>query len=196
MFLLDIILDTDSRGDVSGIRLAEMLRADSRYIHTPIIFVTSVEDPKLYSYSRLHCFGYIEKPYDPVTVKQTVLDALKVPVSSREDRYVSFQKDRILYSKQIKEIIYLEISRKEITVVCVNDVLKIPYKPCKEILEHLDSDVFFQCSRSVIVNRNYVDCVDYATRYIKLKNCNTRLELGKVIGKEFEEKMNRWLQRI
>lgn len=195
IFILDIILDTKKPGDTSGIKLAELLRSTAKYKHTPIIFTTSVEDPKLYSYSKLHCFGYIEKPYDPDIVRKTVLEAMDVPVMPDEERYVSFQKDHILYSKQIKEIIYLEITRHEVTVHCVRDELKVPYKSCKEILKDLDSELFIQCNRSTIVNKLYIDCVDYVLKYIRLKNCDTQLELGRVIGKQFEENMEKWFQR-
>ena len=195
VFILDIILDTKRPGDVSGLKLAQMLRESEKYKYTPIIFTTSVEDPKLYSYSKLHCFGYIEKPYDAQELRKTVLDALEIPVPLNDDRYVSFQKDRILYSKQLKEIICLEVSRKEVKVYCQQDELTVPYRSCKELLELFDSDSFIQCSRYTIVNKNYIDYIDYLSRYIKLKGMDKQMEIGRVMKKEFEEQMNKWYQK-
>lgn len=195
LFILDIILDTTKPGDASGIRLAEAVRNIAKYKHTPIIFTTSVEDPKLYSYSKLHCFEYIEKPYHMETVRQTILEALQIPVVLDEDRYISFQKDRILYSKQIKEILYFEISRQEVHVYCVNDHFTIPYKSCKDMLEYLDCDLFIQCNRYTIVNKKHIDSVDYTNRYITIKNYTTRLEIGRIMRKQFEESMTIWFQR-
>ena len=60
LFLIDIILDTEVRGDVSGLRFVEAVREIPKYSFTPLIFITSLEDPKLFAYKELHCFGYIE----------------------------------------------------------------------------------------------------------------------------------------
>lgn len=195
LFILDIILNTERPGDASGLKLAEALRDTSKYKHTPIIFTTSVEDPKLYSYSHLHCFRYIEKPYNTSMVSKAVLDALEVPAVPDDDRYVSFQKDHLLYSKQIKEIVYIVCSRKECVVHCVNDEVHLRYKPCKEVMSDIASDSFVQCSRSCIVNRTYIEQIDYTNRYIKLKNIDEAIEIGPKMKKEFKDKMDRWYQR-
>lgn len=42
------------------IRFAKEVRGISKYCFIPLLFITSLEDPKLHSYSQLHCFGYIE----------------------------------------------------------------------------------------------------------------------------------------
>lgn len=194
LLILDIILDTTKPGDVSGLELARTVRESTRYKHTPIIFTTSVEDPKLYSYSQLHCFEYIEKPYDPEQVRKTVLAALEMPKYSDDDRYVSFQKDRILYSVRIGDIVYIRISRRNLEIHCVNDVLEIPYIGANEILNKLDSESFLQCSRYYIVNRTYIEQIDYSNRYIKMRNVEEQIEIGTVMKSKFKEKMDKWFR--
>lgn len=72
VFLVDIILDTSLRVDTSGIRLVEKLRTIPRYMFTPVIFVTSLEDPAMYAYTDLNCISYIEKPFDTSQVLRVV----------------------------------------------------------------------------------------------------------------------------
>lgn len=46
VFMLDIILYTDKKGDTSGMQYAQSMRKLERYRFTPIIFITSLEARK------------------------------------------------------------------------------------------------------------------------------------------------------
>ena len=72
VFIVDIILDTNALGDVSGIKFVERIRTIPEYKFTPIIITSSLEDPKLHSYSYLHCYRYFEKSYDINELMDTV----------------------------------------------------------------------------------------------------------------------------
>lgn len=189
LFLLDIILDNSNFSDVSGLNFAEDLRAYERYKYTPIIFITSLFDPKVYTYSQLHCYQYIEKPISVPRLRDTILSALDVPVVQDKDRNMYFRKEGIIYSKKINEIIYIESSRRKIRVHCINDKLEIPHKTCKEMLKELDSEIFIQCSRFAIVNRNFIEEIDYTNRYIKLRECNEKVDIGLRMMKEFRQRV-------
>lgn len=189
LFLVDIILKTDKPGDVSGLNFVREIRNISKYKFTPVIFITSLEDPKLYSYSQLHCFGYIEKPFSVEQVKTTVLDALEFPAKEDDERYVYFRKDGIVYSKCIKEIVHIENSKRKIVIHCINDKLEIPYKTCEEILKELDSDLFVQCSRYDIINRKYIEQIDYTNRFVKMKYTEAPVEIGVIMKKSFKQRM-------
>lgn len=189
LFLVDIILKTDKPGDVSGLNLVREIRGILRYKFVPIIFITSLEDPELYSYSQLHCFKYIEKPFDVEQVKKTILEALEFPCRNDDERYVYFRKDGVVYSKCIKEIVRIESSKRKIVIHCTNDRLEIPYKTCEEILQELDSDVFIQCSRYDIINKNYIEHIDYVNRFVKMKYTENPIEIGIIMRKTFRKKM-------
>ena len=64
------------------------------------------------------------------------------------------------------------------------DVLEVPYKTLKEVLDEMDADCMMQCSRRTIVNKDYILNLDIANRYITLKNTSEKLEIGKVFGKK------------
>lgn len=189
LFLVDIILCPEKPGDVQGLRFAQEIRGIKKYQFTPLVFITSLEDPKLYSYSQLHCLGYIEKPFSPEQVRKTVLMALKFPIEDDAERLVYFRKDGIVYAKCIKDIIYIENVRRKVIIHCKNDVLEIPYKTCEEIMREVDSELFIQCSRYTIINKKYMEEIDYTNRYIKLKYVKHPVEIGTVMKSRLKEKI-------
>ena len=189
LFLVDIILDTKNPGDVSGLKFATKMRGFVQYKYVPLVFITSLEDPKLFSYSELNCLGYIEKPFSVEQVRNVIVKALDFPIKEDDDRFVHFRKDGITYSVYIKDIIYIQNSRRKIKIVCVNDELEIPYVTCKQILEELNSKSFIPCSRYCIVNRKYVVQTDYANRYVKLRHVDNLIEIGIIMKKSFKEWM-------
>lgn len=185
LFMLDIMLNTSNPSDVSGMKFAEYIRSFQNYKYTPIIFITALEDPELYAYSDLHCYYYVEKPYDVEKISKVISEALKVPAVPVKPKSVFFRKDGILYKKEAADIIYIENSRAGQTVYCRNGNLKLPYKPSKVILEELASDKFLQCSRFHIVNRDYIKEIDTVNRYIRLQNVKEQIEIGNSYRKKF-----------
>ncbi len=185
LFMLDIILNASNPGDVSGMKFAEHIRTLKKYKYTPIIFITALEDPELHAYSDLHCYYYVEKPYNAEKVSSVISEALEFPATHKEPQNVFFRKDGILYKKEISEILYIENSRAGQTVYCTNGNLKLPYKPNHKILEELASDKFVQCSRYHIINRDYIDKIDTVNRYIQLRNLKTSIEIGNSYKKKF-----------
>lgn len=189
LFLIDIILDAKKPGDISGLNFVKEIREINKYKFTPLVFITSLEDPKFYSYSQLHCYAYIEKPFSVARVRDVILDALEYPIKENNDKYVYFRKDGIVYSKYIRDIIYIENSRRKIKIFCVNDELEIPYKTSEDILRELDSDLFVQCSRYCIINKRYIEQIDYANRFIKLKHIDKPVEIGVIMQKAFKKRL-------
>ncbi|MGN0155932.1 MAG: LytR/AlgR family response regulator transcription factor, partial [Lachnospiraceae bacterium] len=179
VFLVDIILDTTKPGDTSGIKLVEKIRNIPKYMFTPVLFITSLEDPKNYAYTDLNCLGYVEKPFSVEKVKKLLQKALNYTTEKEKDITICFRRDGILYPIHVKEIVYLE-SLNHIVNVHLSDgtLLEVPYMTCKQVLEEDSSDVLFQCSRNTVVNKEYVLNVDVTNRYITLKDGYGRLEVG------------------
>lgn len=189
LFVVDIILCPENPGDVQGLEFAQEIREVKKYQFTPLIFITSLEDPQLYSYSELQCFNYIEKPFDTDQVKKMVLKALQFPIVDDAERPLYFRKDGIVYAKNKKDIIYIENMRRKIVIHCVNDVLEIPYKTCDQIIKEADTDLFIRCSRYTIVNRNFIEHIDYANRYVKLRGIDKQIEIGITMKNRFKDKL-------
>lgn len=188
LFLVDIILNTDKKLDVSGMELVRKLRELKQYQFTPIIFVTTLEDPKLCAFKELHCYDYIEKPFSKEQVKNVVMEALTFPESKEIKEFAYFRKDGILYSVKISNIKYILVDRKGVNIHTKVDCLRIGYLSMSDILIELDSEDFIKCSRNALVNKKYIEYVDYTNGYLKLLGDNNRIEIGSVFKKNLRER--------
>lgn len=188
LFLIDIILDTSKPGDASGLKFVENIRRIEHYNFTPIIFVTSLEDARAYTYEKLHCYSFIEKPFDVERVKKTIERCLKFPGNVQETKTLYFRKDGIILAVERDDIVYAE-SIDHIMHIHTKqgDVLKIPYITLKKLLEDIDSPEMIQCSRNTIVNKNFVQNVDIPNRMIQFKGDFGRVEIGIMFKKYVKE---------
>lgn len=178
LFLMDIILNTENLGDVSGIELAEKIRSVDRYKFTPIVFISSLTDPKMYAYSALHSYKYIEKPFPVEETRNTIKEALQYKKGNESNKYHYFRRDGILLAFREDEIVYLESKFHQIHLCTIKEKITIPYKTCNDMLEILNNENFAQCNRGTIVNRRYIENVDITRRYIKLRDNYGSLSIG------------------
>lgn len=188
LFLIDIILDTRHPGDASGLKFVENIRRVEHYSFTPIIFVTSLEDARSYTYENLHCYSFIEKPFDVDRVKRTIERCLKFPGNGKETKTLYFRKEGIILAVERDDIVYAESSAHIMHIhTSQGDVLKIPYITLKKLLEDIDSLEMIQCSRNTIINKKFVQNVDIPNRMIQMKGDFGRLEIGMMFKKYVKE---------
>lgn len=188
LFIIDIILDTSRPGDASGLKFAENIRRLEHYGFTPVIFVTSLEDAKAYTYENLHCYSFIEKPFDPDRMRRMVQQCLRFPGNREHNKTLYFRKDGIILAVEREEIVYAE-SIEHIMHIHTKqgDVLKIPYITIKKLLDEIDSPTFIQCSRSTVVNEKFIHNVDIPNRVIQLKDRLGSVEIGVMFKKFMKE---------
>ncbi len=189
LFLVDIILHPERKGDVSGGDYAQNIRNVDKYLFTPIIIITSMYDPKMCMYSSVHCYKFIEKPFDPEKVKKTIAEAIRYKTENKEGRRAIFRVDGVLVMVLIEEIMFIESVDHRLRITTISEKLQVLYKSCNTILEELDCDDFTMCKRGVIVNLNYVSIVDPVNRYVYLRGCKEVLEIGPILKKEFMRKV-------
>jgi len=188
LFLIDIILDTNHPGDTSGLQFVENIRCVEHYGFTPIIFITCLEDARSYTYENLHCYSFIEKPFDVEKVKRAIAQGLKFPGTNKQSKTLYFRKDGIILAVEREEIVYAESVYHTMHIhTSRNDVLKVPYIALKKLLEDIDSSDFIQCSRNTIVNKKFVENVDIPNRVIQMRDGLGRVEIGIMFKKYVKE---------
>lgn len=179
LFIVDVILDKSVPGDTSGIRFVEKIRGVLKYEFTPVIFITSLQDPKFYAFNHLHCYSFIEKPINPGYVEETIRKALRFPSSNFIDPVLFFRRDGLIINIKSSEIIYIEsVNHRQHFHLTNKKIEVIPYKTCGQILDEIGIGDFIQCSRSTIINRRYVESVDLVNRYVKLVGVNELIGIG------------------
>lgn len=188
MFILDIILKPGQHErDKSGAEFAQNIRMVSRYHFTPIIFLTALYDEQLTMYSSIHCYRFIEKPCDYDELEEVIRDAIQFRTENAKDRCLYYRVGGVIYSIEIRNIIYAQSKRHDLRIVTTEDEVTVPYKTCKALLKELDSEDFLQCSRGTVVNKNFVKKIDAVNRYIYLKGRREILEIGVVLKNGFLE---------
>lgn len=189
LFLVDIILDSSEQQDVSGMRFVEKIRQTDKYAFTPVIFITNLIDEEMNAFHNLHCYGYIEKPFDPDKLQKLIGSALNFPIQNNKDNsFFYYRKEGIIYSIEVDRIICAETSYRKLIIYTVEDKIEILYKTCNSLYKELPREYFMQCSRNAIVNRKYIESIDKTNRYIRMKNGKS-LEIGRIIGKNFFEEL-------
>lgn len=179
LFIVDIILDRSKPGDSSGLTFVENIRRVNHYAFTPIIFVSSLEDAKLYTYENLHCYSFIEKPFDVERLKKLVEQSLRFEDSRSTSKTLYFRKDGIILAVEREDIVYAESIRHIMHIHTRHgDIMEIPYITLKKLLDDLDCGDFIQCSRSTIVNKKFIHNIDIPNSVIQLKNNAGRVEIG------------------
>lgn len=185
LFIVDIVLDVNKRGDTSGVKLVSIIRTMPQYMFTPVVFITSLEDPKMFAYSKLHCFGYLEKPFNKGEAKAIFESALGYTTPRSECDILCLRKEGALYPFKIDQIVYIESRNRNVTIHKVSgDSEKMPYMTCGQILEEANNTSLLQCSRGVIVNRDYVKSVDRTNCVLELRGVQKQLEIGVTYAKQ------------
>ena len=187
LFVVDIVLDTSQPGDASGIRFVESVRNISKYKYTPVIFITGLQDPEIYAYRALHCYGYIEKPFAVDQVRKQLKDALDYNATDQKEYMLHLKKDGVLYPISCRDVIYAQSTNHQICFYLANGTeFTVNYKTCKQILDEAEYDEFIQCNRGTIVNRKYIKNVDVANDLITLEK-NIMVDIGVRFKKKFIE---------
>lgn len=189
LFLVDVAAGEKGTIEVPGMVFVSALRELQQYHFTPVIFLSSLEEVKMYAYSVLNCYGYVERPYNAKKLGGIVKKALTFPGKERKTEYVFFRNKGIFHYFRKKEIIYIENIQRKVCIHTTDRDVELSYITCQNILEYLNSEQFLQCSKNTIVNIEYIKNIDYTNRYLEIGDKNIKIEIGSVIIKQFRKEI-------
>lgn len=188
LFVVDIILDTSRPGDTSGLTFIQNIRKIEKYLFTPVICITSLQDTKLFTYEELHCYKFIEKPFDPKLVQECMEKCLKFPGKKAESKMLFFRKEGIVVAIEREEIGYVECYNHDLIIHTKNQgILQIPYITIGKFLLQCDNDNFIRCSRNSVINKRYLLNVDITNRIIQLKEPFEKVNIGIMYKNQVKE---------
>lgn len=191
LFFVDVILDTKVPGDTSGLKYIESIRKIQRYVLVPIVVLTALEDSKMYAYEKLHCYSFVEKPFEPQQIKRLIGQCFSYyEKEMEEEKTLFFRKEGIIFAVDVGEIVYVQTHKHFFHIHTKKQgVLKIYYSSIKKFLQDSDVDCFIQCSRNCVINKKYIHAIDFVSGYIKLKDDYGTIEMGKVYKKQLKEEL-------
>lgn len=187
-FLLDINLQSNDKDDISGIEFARRVRAIRQYEFTPIVMVTSLEHMELQAYRELHCYQYIVKPYDKNEVQELIRKVLS-HTRVVEEPHIIVKSEGINYKVFCKNIEYIQAIPRGVSIIMKKEELTVRYTSIKQLMEKLPMDMFFQCHRMYVVNKQEIDYVDMVNGLINMKNGHT-VEIGVTYKTDVRKQIN------
>ena len=194
LFIVDVVIETDSEEEVPRLVFVDKIRNMHKYIITPILFITELEDSKLYMYDNLNCYRLIDKPLDEEVFGNVVEESLRALGRNRSDSTIYLKGGGIIHRINKRAIAYIKIVKQKLYMhMKDHEVICIPYLSIKQMKEKLNDSNFIQCFRSTIVNMDYITSIDLRRREIQLKDDLGKLEIGVTYESDFEEILNqRW----
>lgn len=79
----------------------------------------------------------------------------------------------------MEEIIYVEHNSRTVFLYTVKGIIYIPYMPLNQIHRALGNDYLFQCHKSYLVNRIYIESIDRTENCIMLKDYLGTVAVGR-----------------
>lgn len=191
LFLVDVILDTKIPGDTSGLKYIERIRKIQKYVLDPVIVLTALEDSKMYTYEKLHCYSFVEKPFEPQQIKKLIGECFSYyEKEAEEEKTLFFRKEGIIFAVDVGEIVYVSIQKQMMHIhTNKSDTLSVPYVSLKRFLADANCDCFVQCSKSCVVNKRYIENIDYTNRYVRLKDNFGKVEIGLRYRNQLKEEL-------
>ncbi len=177
LFFLDVNLKPGNSGDVSGIRFAEEIRSIRKYEFTPLVMITSVAGLEMEAYRRLHCYQYVVKPYMQSEVEEIVRKVL-FHLHTEKRPFIMVKKNGINYKIFCDEIVFCRAIPRGVCLCLKNEQMEIPYLSIHKLLEKLPQDMFFQCHRTFVVNRNAVKYYDMVNQVIQVEGSSEWIDIG------------------
>ena len=183
LFMVDIMLD-QKECNREGYRFIQEIRKSEEYRHVPVIFVTGLEEPRAQAYKDLHCFGYIQKPYDVNEIHRMVKKCLTYnPVEAKARLHLKNDGIHVLFDTD--QVVYVRITGKNLSVkVHGKPLAQYAYLTMKEIMEQLKSEPMIMCGKGLLVNGKYMDYLDQKERKLYLKDEAEPLKLTRAGLKE------------
>lgn len=185
LFIVDIVLNPRNLTDTSGLDFVESLRELPQYKYVPIIFVTGLNDSKLYAYEGLHCYQYIQKPLLYSEVEKIVKETLDFTRVVEKDAPLKIRQDGILYVIPKKDIIYANSRASKMTIITSKEKYNFFYLSCNTLMDMLQMSCFKKCSRSTIVNYDYIVSIDQRRNLVELEGCVEKVKIGTNFKKDF-----------
>ena len=171
-FLLDINLDVNNEDDIAGIEFARKVRSMRQYEFTPIVMVTSLAHMELQAYRELHCYQYIVKPFEQSAVEELIRKVLS-HTRVIEEPHIVVKSEGINYKVFCKNIEYIKAIPRGVSIVMKREELTVLYTSIKQLVEKLPKDMFLQCHRMYVVNKQEIDYVDMVNGLMNMKNGHT-----------------------
>ncbi len=180
LLVVDTVYKDSLPGEYTGVEWVKKVRGMKKYVFLPVVFVASLMEPEKYAYMELNCLGFLPRAFDSAQLLRVFEKSMYYRTYRDEENYIFFRKKGVLYPVKVKDIVYVETINRILHVYQKNkQILKIPHKPMTDILLESKADCLMQCSKNMLVNKEYVIEVNLKEDYLRLDDEERNLSIGK-----------------
>lgn len=149
----------------------EAIRSIGRYMFTPVILISNVEDSSYCIFRRLHCYEQLDIPVNYLYMREVLRKALCHTTERLLDKCIYLKKDNVVYPIMCKDIVYVRVNTR-VLYISMKDgyVYEIPYFTIQRFLNYADYPYLMRCSRNTIINIKMIRAVDMTNRLIDMVN--------------------------
>ena len=159
---IDIYFLDIQMGKVTGMDVAKNLRLNNDT--SEIIFITSLVDYIQEGY-KVRAYRYLLKPIQFKDLKENILSCISDIIKKR-DNFMLIENKGILNKILIKDIMYIEVRKKDLTIHTTEGIYYT-----KNSLEKVESELgkynFFRCHKSYLINMEHIQFISKNTAVIK-----------------------------
>lgn len=153
LFFLDIELP-----DISGMKIAEVIRSIEDYEFSYIVFITTYTTYLPKALQEYHCYDFIEKPFSKDKIIDTInklSKGIKQQTKDDEKKVITLESGIVIYKIVLDDIYFIEVQARNLRVHTVNGVLEFNNIPLKKVISKInevESMDFIKVHKSYIVN--------------------------------------------
>lgn len=172
LFIVDAACDP-------AMELAGRIRSVPRYKMTWLIFLAADTAFEYRAFNEFHCYYYFIRPFDLADLAGRIQALARYEiVEIVEDKHLVLSHGGTVRKIRAQSISYIEINRRALHIVTDGGTYILNRVSISGMLGRLPPDMFVQCHRSFLVNRNLVKSVDIANSRLSLDSTDRILPIG------------------
>lgn len=158
-----IFLDIEMPG-INGIECAKYINQNK--IDTKVVFVSNREDLVFESLQTVP-FGFVRKKEFDKDIDKIITRFLEVEKKEAENN-ILIQTNGTKITLKLKDIAYIESSKKSQIVHLYNANEYITYSTYTEFLQKLESKGFIECCKGILINYKYIKAIEKDNIILKI----------------------------
>ena len=180
ILILDVLYKGMVLEEYPGVKWAQRLRGCEKYISLPIIFISSVEELKMYAYREINCLGFLGRQFKKEELQRILEKAIHHSTAREGERTVWIRAKGKVCPVRIRDILYVEVLDRILYIYQANgNVLEMPHKPLRDFEVEMNSKCLIQCNKSMLINTLYIKEVNEKEGTLVLADSDISLLVGK-----------------
>lgn len=155
LLLIDVVLP-----DVSGFKLATIIRSKPQYRFIKIVFITGKQADQLRVFKYFHCYDFLTKPYTAAEFRrrmQPLFEGLQLQHEApAKEKMVVLRTKTEIFLVEYKTICYAESTGRKIHVVTNNQTYKQIDIGLNQFIQEVNHAKFRKCHKSFAVNTDNI----------------------------------------